>query len=107
MMGVIATRGILTLDQKALARHLLWLLQAHGFENRGSDISEHAVGLLETPALGGVGHDEGDFVGGMGGLGLAVFEFHFFGVSTHRNRSVNLPGGDEEEEGGEYTRDPR
>lgn len=80
-----ATQGNLTLDQKTASSHLLWLLQAHSLEDRRRDIAEDTVGLLQGPAFGGVGHDEGNFVGCVGGLGLAVFEFHFFGVAVIYN----------------------
>ena len=77
-------QGNLTLYQKALPRHLLRLLQAHNLENRRRNVTEDAVRLLQTPAFGCVGHDEGDFVGCVRGLGLSVSEFHFFGVSERK-----------------------
>jgi hypothetical protein len=85
-----ATQGNLTLNQKTVPRHLPWLLQAHSLEDRGGDVTENTVGLLQAPAFGRVGHDEGDFVGCVGGLGFAIFEFHFFGVSGIKSSVVFL-----------------
>ena len=64
---------------------MLRLGQAHGGENCGSNIAQHGVaGVLEAPALGGVGHDEGDLVGGMASLGLAIGKLHLLGVAVVR-----------------------
>lgn len=38
--------------------------------------------LFETPAGGRIGHDEGDFISGMGGFGLALFVEHFLCVAV-------------------------
>ncbi len=79
----ISTQGsILTLQKETAASHLFWLLETHGLEDRGCDVSENTVVLLEGPALGGVGHDEWYLVSCVGSLWLAVFEFHFFSIST-------------------------
>lgn len=37
--------------------------------------------LLETPSGGRIGHDEGDFVGGVGCFRLTLFVEHFLCVS--------------------------
>lgn len=74
----------LRLDQKTAAGHLLGLLNAHSSQNRGCNISENTAFLLQAPAFGGIGHDEGDFVDGVGGLGLALLVEHFFGVTVNR-----------------------
>jgi len=65
-----------------VASHLSWLLESHCLEDRGCDVAEDTVFLLEAPSFRCVGHDEGDFVGGVRGLWLAVFELHFFGVTS-------------------------
>lgn len=71
----------LTLDEETVTSHFLGLGQAHSLENRRCDITQNAVCLLQAPALGGVGHDEGDLVGCVRSLWLAVCELHFFGVA--------------------------
>ena len=45
-------------------------------------VAQHAVFLLQAPASGSIGHNEGDLVGGVGGLGLAFLVEHFFRVSV-------------------------
>lgn len=57
--------GDLTLNQERVSSHLLWLLQAHGFKDRGCNVAKNAVLLLQAPALWCVGHDEGNLVGGV------------------------------------------
>lgn len=55
--------------------------------------------MLERPVRWRVGHDEGDFVGGVGCFGLAFFVEHFFGVAGVRgfwlveSRKGNKGGG--------------
>lgn len=72
----------LCLDQEALAAHLLGLFNAHGSKDRWCDITKNTlVTLLEAPALGGVGQDEGNLVQGVGGLWCTLFVDHFLGVS--------------------------
>jgi hypothetical protein len=71
----------LTLNQETVASHFLGLLQAHGLEDCRGHITKDAVGLGEAPALGCVGHDEWDLVGGVRGLGLSVRKFHLLGVA--------------------------
>jgi hypothetical protein len=88
--SLAAMKGSLTLNQKTVASHLLWLLQAHSLENRRRNVTKDAVGLLKTPALGRVGHDKWNFVGCVRGLGFPVCEFHFFGVSE-QTVSVHKP----------------
>lgn len=73
--------GNLSLDQKRLAGHLLGLVETHDLEDGGGDVAEDAVGLLERIALGGVGHDEGDLVEGVGGLGALLLVEHLLGVA--------------------------
>ena len=93
-----------------MARHLLWLVQAHSLENRRRNVSENTICLLETPAFRRVGHDEGYFVGCVRGLGFAVFEFHFFGIATKQELSANSPEvrrGMERRFEGQRTRDPK
>lgn len=49
------------LDQKTLASHVLGLRESHSSKNGGRNVSEDGLGcVLQAPALGGVGHDEGD-----------------------------------------------
>ena len=71
----------LTLDKKTVPSHFFWLGQAHSLENRRCDVTEDTVCLLQAPALGCVGHDEWDLVGGVRGFWLSVWEFHFFRVT--------------------------
>ena len=80
----------LTLDEETVSSHLFWLLKAHGLEDGGCNISKDAIFLLETPALGCVRHNEGDFVGGVGGLWLAVFKFHFLGIAKWCQRQLEI-----------------
>ena len=74
----------LRLDQKTAAGHLLRLLNAHCSQNCRRNISKNTIFLLQAPAFRGIGHDEGDFVDGVGGLGLALLVEHFFGVTVGR-----------------------
>ena len=78
----------LSLDQQVGASHLLGLGQTHGSQDSGCNISQNAILLLQAPTLGGIGHDEGDLVGGVRGLGLAIGERHLL--------SVAVVGGDKE-----------
>lgn len=71
----------LTLNQKTAASHFRRLLQAHSLEDRRGDITKDAIGLCQAPALGCVGHDEGDLVGSVRGLGLAIGKLHLLGIS--------------------------
>ena len=58
------------------------MLDAHGSEDGWCNVSEDTRFLSETPALGGVGHDEGNLVGGVGCLGGALFVEHLLSVSA-------------------------
>lgn len=69
-------------DQQAAASHLLGNWQAHGGKHSRGNIAEDSLLLLQTPALGGVGHDEGHLVGGVRRLGLAIGELHLLGVAV-------------------------
>lgn len=72
----------LRLDQQTAAGHFLRLLDAHGSEEGGRNIAQDALLLLEAPALRGVGQDEGNPVGSVGGLGGSFFVDHLLGVSA-------------------------
>lgn len=78
----------LSLDQQAGTSHLLGLGQTHDSENSRGDITENTIGILEAVALGSVGHDEGDLVEGVRGLGGVLLVEHLLGVA--------VVGGDEE-----------
>lgn len=65
-----------------MAGHLLGLGQTHNGEDGGRNVTEDTVSLLEAEILGGVGHDEGDLVGGVRGLGLALLVEHLLGVTV-------------------------
>lgn len=71
----------LGLDEQVGTGHLLGLLHAHGSENGRSNITQDTA-LLEAPALRGVGHNEGNLVKGVGGLGGALLVEHLLGVSA-------------------------
>ena len=73
--------GHLGLDKQRGAGHLLGLVETHDCEDSGSDVAEDSVGLLERVAFGGVGHDEGNLVEGVGGLGTLLLVEHLLGVS--------------------------
>lgn len=75
-------QGNLCPDKKALSGHLFGLLNAHGGKDSWGDITQDTVLLLEAPALGGIGQDEGHLVGSVRGLGLALLVEHLFGVTT-------------------------
>lgn len=79
----------LGLHKERLASHVLGLGQTHGSENCGSDVTQNTLVILQAPALGVVGHDEGNLVGGVAGLGLAIGELHLL--------SVAVVSGDEED----------
>ena len=85
----IITVYTLSLDKEVVASHLLGLRKTHSRKDSRSDITKDTALLLEAPALRSVGHDEGDLVGSMGGLGLAVRELHLL--------SVTVVGGNEED----------
>jgi hypothetical protein len=78
----------LRLDQQARTGHLLRLGKAHDGENGRGNITEDTVGLLEAVALGSVGHDEGNLVEGVRGLGGVLLVEHLLCVA--------VVGGDEE-----------
>jgi hypothetical protein len=78
----------LGLDQQAGTSHLVGLGQAHDSKDGRSNVTENAVGLLEAVALGSVGHDEGNLVEGVRGLGGVLLVEHLL--------SVSMVGGDEE-----------
>lgn len=71
----------LRLDQKTPAPHLLGLFDAHGVEDGGCNVSKDTLLLLEAPALRGVGKDEGNLVGRVGGLGSALLVEHLLRVT--------------------------
>lgn len=71
----------LALDKKALAGHLLWLGKSHSCQNGWCNVSENTIEFLQGPALRGVGHDEWNRVGGVGGLWLAISKLHLLGVT--------------------------
>lgn len=71
----------LSLDEQALAGHLSGLLDAHGSKDSRGDITQHTTVLGEAPALGGVGHNEGNEVGGVRGLGGSLLVEHLLGVA--------------------------
>jgi hypothetical protein len=79
--AVNANARHLTLNQETAASHFLGLFQTHSLEDRGGDVAEDPLSLVETPALGGIRHDERDLVSGVRGLGLAIWEFHLLGVA--------------------------
>ena len=72
---------LLSLDKQRRAGHLLGLVETHDCEDSGSDIAEDTVGLLERVAFGGVGHDEGNLVESVGGLGALLLVEHLLGVA--------------------------
>jgi hypothetical protein len=72
----------LGLDKQVGTGHLLGLLDAHGGENGRRNITQDTA-LLEAPALRGVGHNEGNLVKGVGGLGGALLIDHLLGVSAN------------------------
>ena len=72
----------LGLDQQVLTGHLLGLLDAHGSENGRRNITQDTA-LLEAPAFRGVGHNEGNLVKGVGGLGGTLLVEHLLGVSAN------------------------
>jgi hypothetical protein len=76
------------LDQQAGTSHLLRLRQTHNCENGRGNITEDAVSLLEAVALGSVGHDKGDLVESVRGLGGVLLVEHLLCVA--------VVGGDEE-----------
>ena len=78
----------LSLDQQAGTSHLLRLGQTHDSKNSRGDITENTIGLLEAVALGGVGHDEGNLVESVRGLGGVLLVEHLLCVA--------VVGGDEE-----------
>lgn len=80
----------LSLLEERLASHLLGLGQAHGREDGGGDVTQDTLVVLEAPALGVVGHDEGHLVGGVAGLGLAVGELHLLGVAVVSGDEENV-----------------
>jgi hypothetical protein len=78
----------LRLDQQAGTSHLVRLGQTHDGENGRGNITEDTIGLLEAVALGSVGHDEGDLVESVRGLGGVLLVEHLLCVA--------VVGGDEE-----------
>jgi len=72
----------LSLDEERGTSHLLGLVKTHDSENSGSDVTKDAVSLLEGEALGSVGHDEGDLVEGVRGLGSLLLVEHLLGVAA-------------------------
>jgi hypothetical protein len=75
--------GHLTLDEKAASCHLLWLRQAHRCKDGWCNITQDTISLLQTPALGCVGHDKWDLISGVGSLRLAICKLHLFGISAY------------------------
>ena len=73
--------GHLSLDKQRSAGHLLGLVETHDGEDSRGDVAEDTVGLLEGVAFGGVGHDEGNLVEGVGGLGTLLLVEHLLGVA--------------------------
>ncbi|KAG9527191.1 hypothetical protein KCV07_g538, partial [Aureobasidium melanogenum] len=72
----------LRLDQQAGASHLLGLIKTHDSKNGRSNISKDTVGLLEAVALGSVGHDKGNLVQGVRGLGSVLLVQHLLSVTV-------------------------
>lgn len=73
--------GHLGLDKQRSASHLLGLVETHDCEDSRGDVAEDTIGLLERVAFGGVGHDEGNLVEGVGGLGALLLVEHLLGVA--------------------------
>ena len=72
----------LRFDQQVGTGHLLGLLDAHGCENGRCNITQDTA-LLEAPALRGVGHNKGNLIKGVGGLGSTLLVEHLLGVSAN------------------------
>lgn len=72
----------LGLDQQTGTGHLLGLLDAHGCENGRCNITQDTV-LLKAPTLRGVGHNKGNLIKGVGGLGGTLLGEHLLGVSVN------------------------
>lgn len=72
----------LPFHQQTRPTHLLRFRKSHDLQQRRRHVPEHAVLLLETPPLGRIGHDEGDFVRRMRGLGFTLLVEHLFRVTT-------------------------
>lgn len=82
--NIISRHGFhLSLDKERGTSHLLGLVKTHDREDSGSDVTKDTVGLLEGEALGSVGHDEGDLVQGVGGLGSLGLVQHLLSVTAN------------------------
>jgi hypothetical protein len=65
-----------------VAVHVLGLLKTHNGENCGCNVAKHAVSLLQAEGLRGVGHDEGNLVGGVRCLGRSLLCEHLLSVAV-------------------------